>query len=167
MDSDGITVLSNNTCTRCHGLSDELGALQVPLAQLDLSDGPSTAQARQFKSYRELLFGDNQQEINEAGILADIREPIVDANNNPVFLRDENGDLILDAGGLPVQATRTLPVSRTLSTNGALGSPRFFSLFQSGASHETWLTSGELKLLAEWLDIGAQYYNNPFDVPQN
>jgi hypothetical protein len=23
----------------------------------------------------------------------------------------------------------------------------------------------ELRLVAEWLDIGAQYYNNPFDVP--
>jgi hypothetical protein len=22
-----------------------------------------------------------------------------------------------------------------------------------------------LRLIAEWLDIGAQYYNNPFDVP--
>jgi hypothetical protein len=27
------------------------------------------------------------------------------------------------------------------------------------------LSVDELRLIAEWLDIGAQYYNNPFDVP--
>jgi hypothetical protein len=27
------------------------------------------------------------------------------------------------------------------------------------------LTPAELRLIAEWVDIGAQYYNNPFDVP--
>jgi hypothetical protein len=29
------------------------------------------------------------------------------------------------------------------------------------------MTPAELRLIAEWLDIGAQYYNNPFDVPVN
>ena len=29
------------------------------------------------------------------------------------------------------------------------------------------LSEAELRLLSEWLDIGAQYYNNPFDVPVN
>jgi hypothetical protein len=47
----------------------------------------------------------------------------------------------------------------------------FFSCFDAGAggcpgrSHVGQLSGAELKLLAEWLDIGAQYYNNPFDVP--
>jgi hypothetical protein len=25
------------------------------------------------------------------------------------------------------------------------------------------LSPSELRLISEWLDIGAQYYNNPFD----
>jgi hypothetical protein len=35
--------------------------------------------------------------------------------------------------------------------------------------HSAMLTGAELRLIAEWLDIGAQYYNNPFDplAPQN
>jgi len=35
--------------------------------------------------------------------------------------------------------------------------------------HSSFMTPSELRLIAEWLDIGAQYYNNPFDpmAPQN
>ncbi len=167
LDTDGTTVLSNNTCTRCHNTEDELGTLQIPAAQLDLSDGPSTDQAKHFKAYRELLANDNEQEINDAGILVDVQKPVVDKNNNPVFLKDDKGELILDAAGQPIQATQTVRVARSMSTNGALSSKRFFDLFNSGGSHENRLTGSELKLLKEWLDIGGQYYNNPFDVPQD
>ena len=39
----------------------------------------------------------------------------------------------------------------------------------SGSDHSGWLSPSELRLLSEWLDIGAQYFNNPFDpaVPLN
>jgi hypothetical protein len=45
-------------------------------------------------------------------------------------------------------------------------SPRFFSRFNPGGTHAGWLTPAELKLISEWLDIGAQYFNDPFAVPQ-
>ena len=32
-------------------------------------------------------------------------------------------------------------------------------------NHNGMLTAEELRLIAEWLDIGAQYYNNPFAAP--
>jgi hypothetical protein len=56
-------------------------------------------------------------------------------------------------------------VNPVLSTAGARASGAFFSLFAADGSHAGYLDPVELKLLAEWLDIGAQYYNNPFDVP--
>jgi hypothetical protein len=31
--------------------------------------------------------------------------------------------------------------------------------------HTGYLTAAELRLIAEWLDIGAQYYNDPFVAP--
>ncbi|MBV9345613.1 MAG: hypothetical protein JOZ03_11565 [Gammaproteobacteria bacterium] len=39
----------------------------------------------------------------------------------------------------------------------------------SGSTHATWLSPAELRLVSEWLDIGGQYFNNPFDpaVPVN
>ena len=50
---------------------------------------------------------------------------------------------------------------------GAAFSNRFFSRFSDPADtdHFGTLAAAELKLIAEWLDIGGQYYNNPFDVP--
>ena len=58
LDADGVTVLADNTCTGCHNTVDAANAVQVPAAQLDLSDGQSPDQALHFKSYRELLFPD-------------------------------------------------------------------------------------------------------------
>ena len=45
----------------------------------------------------------------------------------------------------------------------------FFSRFAAGGTHAGYLTPAELRLISEWVDIGAQYFNNPFDpaVPLN
>jgi len=153
-----------NTCTNCHGTSDAMNNLQLPAAQLDLSDGPSSDQPDHFQSYRELLFNDNEQEIN-MGALQDRLVQATDANGNPLFEVDENGALILDANGNPIPVMVTITVRPALSTAGARASSRFFSRFDNGGSHAGRLDAAELKLIAEWLDIGAQYYNNPFDAP--
>ena len=65
--------------------------------------------------------------------------------------------------GDPIFATVTVPSS--MSGNGANSSARFFSRFEAGASHAGYLTPAELRLISEWLDIGGQYYNDPFAVP--
>jgi len=56
------------------------------------------------------------------------------------------------------------------SANGGL-SAQFLDRFAtgSGSTHAGWLSPAELRLVSEWLDIGAQYFNNPFDpaVPVN
>jgi hypothetical protein len=50
------------------------------------------------------------------------------------------------------------------SANGGL-SAQFLNRFAtgSGSTHAGYLSPAELRLLSEWLDIGAQYFNNPFD----
>ena len=52
-----------------------------------------------------------------------------------------------------------------MSAAGALASDRFFSRFDAGGTHAGYLGPAELRLVAEWLDIGAQYYNDPFAAP--
>ena len=52
-----------------------------------------------------------------------------------------------------------------MSVNGARASGNFFNLFREGGLHQGFLSPDELRLIAEWLDIGGQYYNNPFDAP--
>ena len=63
--------------------------------------------------------------------------------------------------------------ARTWTRGSARGgrSAAFLSRFAagSGSTHAGYLSPAELRLLSEWLDIGAQYFNNPFDpaVPVN
>jgi hypothetical protein len=52
-----------------------------------------------------------------------------------------------------------------MSTAGALASNAFTSRFEPGGSHAGRLEPVELRLVYEWLDIGAQYWNDPFAVP--
>jgi hypothetical protein len=33
------------------------------------------------------------------------------------------------------------------------------------STHQGLLSPAELRVLTEWIDIGAQYDNNPFDAP--
>ena len=82
------------------------------------------------------------------------------------MLRDEEGNPILDADGNEQPIMVTVPVRPSMSVNGARFS-RFFDVFAAGGSHEGFLKPSELRLVSEWLDIGGQYYNNPFDAPED
>ena len=48
-------------------------------------------------------------------------------------------------------------------------SSEFFDPFEDPLDpvHYNILSEAERRLIAEWLDVGAQYYNNPFDAPAN
>jgi hypothetical protein len=146
--ADGVTVLSDNTCTSCHSPRDAANAVRIPAGQLDLSDGPSDEDANQLKSYRELLFTDNEQTVN-MGALQDV---LVQTGVDPVT-------------GQPIFVT--VPVPPSMSAGNARGSTRFFDRFAAGGSHAGRLIPAELRLLAEWVDIGAQNFNNPFVAPVN
>ena len=102
----------------------------------------------------------------EDGALQDLLVQATDGNGNLLFETDADGNLILDIDGNPIPILVPITVTPSLNVAGALLSPRFFSLFAPGGSHEGRLTQAELKLISEWIDIGGQYYNDPFMVPQ-
>jgi hypothetical protein len=87
--------------------------------------------------------------------------PILDANNNPIIFT------------IPV-APENLPNGPVMATSNATGS-RFFDKMNginlpdvpNPTDHSGFMSVNELRLLREWLDIGGQYYNNPFDAPLN
>lgn len=164
VDDAGV-VVNDNTCISCHTPSNADGETQVPIAQLDLTNQPSLDNPNQLTGYRELLFTDNEVELVE-GVLLDKLVPAFDANGNPIFERDEDGELILDPEGNPIPVMQTVPVSASARATSATASNTFFNAFTTG-SHVGYLSDSELKMIAEWLDLGAQYYNNPFDVPQD
>ena len=149
------------TCTSCHTDTDAVDAQQVPAGQLDLTDGPSPDEPLHFNAYRELLFPDNEQDLDpENGALIDV---LVDSGE---VLEDEEGNPILDANGDVQPIMVTVTVQPSMSVNGARFSS-FFDVFAEGGTHEDRLTPAELRLIAEWLDVGGQYFNNPFDAPED
>ncbi len=67
-----------------------------------------------------------------------------------------------------VDATPTVQVASPASIAGARASSDFFDRFDDPLDlHFNILSQAERRLIAEWLDVGAQYYNNPFDAPAN
>ena len=155
LDAFGVPVLDQNgqpvtnTCTNCHNTVDLAAATIVPAGQLDLTDGISDLEPDHFKSYQELLVTDEAFTLDANGNLITLTEIV---GIDPV-----TGDPIIQ----PVQ------VGPSMTTAGANASNRFFSRFDAGQSHDGYLSDAEKRLIAEWLDVGAQYYNNPFDAPIN
>ncbi len=176
--TDTATGMMDYTCTVCHNNVDTGGAPMVPAAQLDLSDGLRQDNPDHFKAYRELLIQDDVQwQLDGTGALVPVTQQVQlvidgvpqfqtmdDGMGNQVPVLDANGDPI------PILVTENVPPTQgpTMSVNGALASAAFFDRFVNtgqGDLHEGLLTPAELRLLYEWLDMGAQYFNNSFDAP--
>lgn len=149
-DVDAGGVVINHKCSGCHSqVNPADNTTQVPAGQLDLTNVASDEQPLQLRSYRELFFSDNEQEL-VGGQLQNVAGPP-------------------DADGNPTQGPMVGPYLTAGNARGGL-SGRFLDRFATGGgSHAGWLSPAELRLLSEWLDIGAQYFNNPFDpaVPVN
>jgi len=134
-----------NTCTGCHTTDN---GTRIPDAQLDLTDSLSGDEPDHFNAYRELLFDDFKQELGATGL----EDVMVNGPIDPVT-------------NLPTQVP--VNVIPSMRVAGSLASTAFVDLFNPGGSHAGRLGPAELRLVFEWLDIGAQYYNDPFAVPDN
>lgn len=149
---DGVTVLSDRTCVSCHSPTDAANQRRVPAGQLDLTNEPSDQDQLVMTSFRELLFTDNAQVLNMGALI----DQLVPGPIDPVT-------------GQPTLVPAI--VQPSMSGGGANASARFFSRFAPGGTHydaaaqRPWLDPAELRLVAEWLDLGGQYYNDPFAVP--
>jgi hypothetical protein len=133
----------NNTCSQggCHNSKNAMGMAQTPAGNLDLTKTPSQAVPQELTSYQQLLFP------------------------RPTVIMGPNG---------PIPGPPDPPVMNAGSANGG-ASAQFFACVTTGTGctmpvlHAGMMTKDELRLVSEWLDIGAQYFNNPFDpaVPVN
>lgn len=168
-DSEGVLI---ENCVGCHSDSD--GTL-VAAGQLDLTPLPSDIDADHYRSYRELLSADAQQWVDTGGAVSD-RQRICTTT---------------DADGNILTSTETIALAPPMQAGFANGSSGFFACFEGGpcgpdsapplpqnciegdgtpiaatsntVNHIGLLSESELRLISEWLDIGAQYFNNPFD----
>ncbi len=169
----GADAIAVDNCLGCHStLSDTV----VPAGQLDLSALSSDIDPDHMRSYRELLSRDQEQWIDAAGNISDRQRLCTEI--------DEDGNVLT--------LTETLALNPPMRGGSANGSGNFFACFEGGScglsdslplpdnctedggtvivatrntiNHSGMLTASELRLISEWLDIGAQYYNNPFDA---
>ncbi|WP_444943083.1 hypothetical protein ACJJIK_13780 [Microbulbifer sp. ZKSA006] len=161
LDSTGA-VIDDYTCSACHSPLDAAGAIQIPAGQLDLTTSASSVNDAWFISYSDLVADRAELELLNGVLTARLVQEY-DNDGNPVYEVDEDGELLLDSSGDPIPLMVTVNISSPLA--GSALESSFFSLFAEGGSHQGYLADAELRLIAEWFDIGAQYYNDPFAAP--
>ncbi len=145
IDVDGVTVLQDNTCTTCHNRLNAAGAVQLPAGDLELTPGQCNQEPLYENSYCQLFFDRPDLELVDGAVV-------------------QRQEVITNPDGTTTIILFELPPS--MQANNARNS-RFFAEMNS-ATHAGMLSPAELRLLSEWLDIGAQYYNDPFPpTPQN
>ena len=165
------------SCIGCHSAAEGI----VPPGQLDLGSGPSNLQPLEhLRSYHELLRSDIKEMLDVTVVdrTRSCTETVLDQNGNDIVLT----------------TSQNVSVSPTMRAGSAANSTRFFGCFDGGqcgynnepepaleinceeregsiivptnntVDHTNMLSPAELRLIAEWLDIGAQFYNNPFDA---
>ena len=102
--------------------------------------------------------------IREALQRGDLEPVVLVVGGQLVDVLAPTGEVDID--GNPI--LDTVSIGSPASIAGARASGQFFSVFEEPThSHYNMLSGAERRLIAEWLDVGAQYYNNPFDAPEN
>jgi hypothetical protein len=136
-----------NTCTACH----------ADPAKLDLRS--TTAGTGRLTSYEELLVGDPVIASNGLPEI-EIRE------GEPVVKR--GAPLVDNMVGNAMGMTRASRLGEILYGENLKASAEARATHPNppgtAPNHALMLTKAELRLVTEWMDLGGQYYNNPFDA---
>ena len=159
------TARGTGTCISCHNQANNLTL--DPVGQLDLVSPAKAALTDQLNSFNELF-------RSTPKFLADgsIEQTQLIINGVPQYNLDANGDIDLTN---PIMVNVTVPAVMTTTgarnsyfiekmTNTELDAGRTIT---GATDHSAMMTASELKLISEWLDIGAQYFNNPNAAPTN
>jgi hypothetical protein len=137
-----------HTCTGCH----------ADTVRLDLRG--TLGGSGRLTSYDELVLGD----------------PLLDTNGQPV-VRLRNGVPMVERGIALVENSSGAMNTAGIARKSRLTEILFGQTLLAGAAartthpnppgtapdHSTMLNLAEKRLLVEWMDLGGQYYNNPFD----
>jgi hypothetical protein len=149
--------LGDDTCISCHTTAN--GA-RLAYGQLDLTSDLNQDPNDRFRSYQQ-MFQTRQGQFFDAGAMSLELFTVLDAVGNPI----------------PDPGARVFPIMRSAGARGSFFIEKMTGTeLEAGRAipigsvdHTTMLSGAELKLISEWLDLGAQNFNDPFDpaAPQN
>lgn len=156
-DDIGNQILVNGnpyevTCTKCHNTTDQANA-----GFLDLSSTAVSQNAAWKGAYSQLLQSHPEIDINGNNIT---QPGPPDANGNPTTV-----NVMTTPPMRAGSAARSSAFFNEFTNTSGVSTPH--CTVDANGVCQPWLTVHELKLLSEWVDIGAQYYNNPFVAPHN
>lgn len=142
-------------CIGCHAgsttIADVTNENLTGAIQLNLTRAPR--QNTEMISYFELLNTRPGREVDEVGNVVTV----------PPFLLDAEGLPLLDEEGNPIPDPEYFETPASIARGNSRNSGVFFNRFSQNGDHSGFLNNSELKLLREWIDLGARYYQNPFD----
>ncbi len=149
-----------DTCTNCHNVVDINNANipMVPKGQLDLTSGLSADNNSRCKSYQELFFPDNEQEL-VGGVLTDrlVDQTITNADGSTTIVQvPVSYPASMSASGARASYFMEKMLNIELNAGRAL---------TGSTNHAGMMSAAELRLVAEWLDAGGQYYNQADGLP--
>ncbi|MCC6247551.1 MAG: hypothetical protein IT499_07315 [Rubrivivax sp.] len=138
-----------NTCINCH--SDP--------TKLDLRS--TVAGTGRLVSYEELLLGDPQLDANGQPVTR-LVEGVPEVVRGPALVNTGASDTNTVGQARKSRLTEIL-FGDTLHA-GAAARTAFPNPPATAPNHGTLLNKAEKRLVAEWIDLGGQYYNDPFNA---
>jgi hypothetical protein len=140
-----------NTCTNCHNPNDPTG--------LDLT--ATTGGTGRLTSYESLMVGTPM--LNASGQpVTQILDGVLVIQRNPAVVISAGSEG--DAVGMARKSRLTeIMWGESLMTDAA-SQAAHPNPPGSAPNHATMLNGAEKRLLAEWMDLGAKYYNDPFNA---
>jgi hypothetical protein len=142
-----------NTCTGCH--NDNV--------KLDLT--ATLAGTGRVESYEELLLGDPLFDKTSGLPVTRIRDGVLEIVRGPALI--ENMASEGDALGMARKSRLMEIMSGQTLLSPAESRVAHPNPPSTAPDHSKMLNAAELRLIAEWMDLGGQYYNNPFETSAN
>ena len=138
-----------DTCTNCH----------ADTTKLDLR--ANTGGGGRLTSYEELLMGDPVIDTNTGLPVTRLREGVPEVVRGPALV--ETSSNAVNTAGLARKSRLTEVLWGQTLLAGAAARAAHPAPPASAPDHARLLNKAEKRLLAEWMDLGGQYYNDPFD----
>ncbi len=161
VDTVNLDGVGDETCISCHTTAN---GTRLPYGQLDLTTDLNQDPNDFLRSFRE-MFITKPGRMFDGMNLVPFTTTVPDGMGGTITINDPAAVV---NPSMTANGARSSYFIEKLTGDDLVESPRVLPVTDS-VDHSVMLTVDELKLISEWLDLGAQNFNDPFDLlaPQN